>query len=181
MISSKTDDGLEGNVLGRLNTNIISCLRILLTFSFIKIKVRWNSEIYYISYRDRSILRALKITRQCHLSFWYRQVRGKGSGWSVGIRRKQGNEKLLVWTRSKRKISTWAEFCYWYWEMAKAAFNKKRALFTSTLNLELRKKLVKCYVWSIWCWNLDASGSRSETPGKFWNVVLEEDGKDQLD
>ena len=23
------------------------------------------------------------------------------------------------------------------------------------------------------CWNLDASGSRSETPGKFWNVVLE--------
>jgi hypothetical protein len=33
--------------------------------------------------------------------------------------------------------------------MAKAAFNKKRALFTSTLILELRKKLVKCYVWSI--------------------------------
>jgi hypothetical protein len=33
--------------------------------------------------------------------------------------------------------------------MAKAAFNKKRTLFTSTLNLELRKKLVKCYVWSI--------------------------------
>jgi hypothetical protein len=28
--------------------------------------------------------------------------------------------------------------------MAKAAFNKKRALFTSTLNLNLRKKLVKC-------------------------------------
>jgi len=33
--------------------------------------------------------------------------------------------------------------------MAKAEFNKKRALFTSTLDLELRKKLVKCYVWSI--------------------------------
>ena len=33
--------------------------------------------------------------------------------------------------------------------MAKAAFNKKRALFTSTLDLELRKKLVKCYTWSI--------------------------------
>jgi hypothetical protein len=33
--------------------------------------------------------------------------------------------------------------------MAKAAFNKKRALFTSTLDLELRKKLMKCYVWSI--------------------------------
>jgi hypothetical protein len=33
--------------------------------------------------------------------------------------------------------------------MAKAAFNKKRAIFTSTLDLELRKKLVKCYIWSI--------------------------------
>jgi hypothetical protein len=27
----------------------------------------------------------------------------------------------------------------------------------------------------------DTLGSRSETPGKFWNVVLEKDGKDQLD
>jgi len=33
--------------------------------------------------------------------------------------------------------------------MAKAAFNKKRALFTSTLDLELRKKLEKCYIWGI--------------------------------
>ena len=33
--------------------------------------------------------------------------------------------------------------------MAKAAFNEKRTLLTSTLNLELRKKLVKCYIWSI--------------------------------
>ena len=33
--------------------------------------------------------------------------------------------------------------------MAKAAFNKKRTLFTSTLNLEMRNKLVKCYIWNI--------------------------------
>jgi hypothetical protein len=33
--------------------------------------------------------------------------------------------------------------------MAKVAFNKKRAVFTSTLDLELRKQLVKCYIWSI--------------------------------
>jgi hypothetical protein len=32
--------------------------------------------------------------------------------------------------------------------VAKAAFNKKRALFTSTLDLELRKKLLKCCIWS---------------------------------
>jgi hypothetical protein len=33
--------------------------------------------------------------------------------------------------------------------VAKAAFNKKRALFTGNMELELRKKLVKCYIWSI--------------------------------
>jgi len=33
--------------------------------------------------------------------------------------------------------------------MTKAAFNKKRTFFTSTMDLELRKRLVKCYVWSI--------------------------------
>jgi len=33
--------------------------------------------------------------------------------------------------------------------MAKANLNKKRALFTSTLDFKLRKKLVKCYIWSI--------------------------------
>ena len=33
--------------------------------------------------------------------------------------------------------------------VAKAAFNKKKALFTSKLDLNLRKKLVKCYIWSV--------------------------------
>jgi len=33
--------------------------------------------------------------------------------------------------------------------MAKAAFNKKKTLFTSTLDLNLRKKLVKCHIWSM--------------------------------
>jgi len=32
--------------------------------------------------------------------------------------------------------------------MAKAAFNKK-TLFTSKLDLNLRKKLIKCYIWSM--------------------------------
>ena len=37
--------------------------------------------------------------------------------------------------------------------MAKAAFNKKKTLFTSTLDLNLKKKLVKCYIWcmSLYC------------------------------
>jgi len=33
--------------------------------------------------------------------------------------------------------------------MAKGAFNKKENLFTSKLDLNLRKKLVICYVWSM--------------------------------
>jgi hypothetical protein len=33
--------------------------------------------------------------------------------------------------------------------MAKAAFNQKKNLFTSKLDLNLRKKQVKCYIWSI--------------------------------
>jgi hypothetical protein len=33
--------------------------------------------------------------------------------------------------------------------VAKAAFNKKRTVFTSTSDLELRKKLLTCYIWSI--------------------------------
>jgi hypothetical protein len=41
--------------------------------------------------------------------------------------------------------------------MAKAAFNKKRTLFTSALDLELRKKLVKCYIWSIALYGDDTS------------------------
>jgi hypothetical protein len=33
--------------------------------------------------------------------------------------------------------------------MAKAAFNKKKTFITSKLELYLRKKLVKCYIWNI--------------------------------
>jgi len=33
--------------------------------------------------------------------------------------------------------------------MAKAAFNKKKTLFKSKLDLNLRKELVKCYIWSM--------------------------------
>ena len=64
--------------------------------------------------------------------------------------------------------------------MAKAAFKKKKNLFTSKLDLNLRKKLVKCYTWSIALygaetWTLRKSGS--EIPGKFRKVVLEKDGE----
>ena len=33
--------------------------------------------------------------------------------------------------------------------MEKVSFNKKKTLFTSKLDLNMRKKLVKCYIWSM--------------------------------
>jgi len=44
--------------------------------------------------------------------------------------------------RCKWEIKSWIT-------MAKAALNIKKNLFTSKLDLNLRKKLVKCYIWSI--------------------------------
>jgi hypothetical protein len=53
--------------------------------------------------------------------------------------------------------------------MEKAAFNKKRTLFTRTMDLKLRKKLVKCYNWSMALYGAETWTLRagSETPGKF--------------
>jgi hypothetical protein len=43
--------------------------------------------------------------------------------------------------------------------MAKAAFNKKKSLLTSKLDLNLRKKLVECYL----CLNIALSGAETWT------------------
>jgi hypothetical protein len=52
-----------------------------------------------------------------------------------------------------------------------AAFKKRNALFCSSVDLNLRKYLIKGYRFEQY-WNLDASESRSEISGKFWNVAL---------
>ena len=68
--------------------------------------------------------------------------------------------------------------------MAKAEFNKKKNLFANTLDRELRKKLVKCYNWGIALYGAESWTVRAVEKkhlGKFGNVVLEKDGKDQLD
>jgi hypothetical protein len=67
-----------------------------------------------------------------------------------------------------------------------AAFNKKKkkkkkkTLFTSKLNSNLGKKLVKCYIWIIAVFGAETWTFR-KVHGKFWNVMLEQDGEDQLD
>ena len=54
--------------------------------------------------------------------------------------------------------------------MTKAAFDKKVTLFTSTLYLKIEEETSKMLHLEhsfIWCRNSDASGSGTETPGKF--------------
>ena len=57
--------------------------------------------------------------------------------------------------------------------MAKAAFNKKKNLFTSKLDLNLTKKLVKCYVWgmalySAETWTLRATEQKRLESFEMW-------------
>jgi hypothetical protein len=67
--------------------------------------------------------------------------------------------------------------------MAKAASNKKRALFSGKLDLELRKKLVKCCIWSMVLYGANTSMLRAvyKKTANFLNVLLKMDGEDQLD
>ena len=57
--------------------------------------------------------------------------------------------------------------------MAKAAFNKKKTLFTSKLDLNLRKELVKCYIWSMALhgaetWMLQAADQKQLDSFEMW-------------
>ena len=57
--------------------------------------------------------------------------------------------------------------------MAKAAFSKKKTLFTSKLDLNLRKKLIKSYIWSMALygaetWTLRAADQKYLECFKMW-------------
>ena len=65
--------------------------------------------------------------------------------------------------------------------MAKAAFNKKKNRFTSKLDLHLRKKLVKCYVWSMALYGAEIWMLQKTDQKRLESFELEKDGEDQLD
>ena len=54
--------------------------------------------------------------------------------------------------------------------MANAVFNKTKNLFTSKLDLNLRKKLVKCYVWSMALYGAE-TWTLQATDQKAWKVL----------
>ena len=57
--------------------------------------------------------------------------------------------------------------------MAKAAFSKKKKknlFFNKQIGRKFEEEsneILRLERSSVWCWNLDAPGNRSETPGKF--------------
>jgi hypothetical protein len=64
----------------------------------------------------------------------------------------------------------------------KGAFDKKKIVFTSKLDLNLGKNLVMCYIWNIALYGAETWTLRKVDQkyfGKFWNGALE-DG-DQYD
>jgi len=64
------------------------------------------------------------------------------------------------------------------------AFNNNKHFFHQQIGFKLKEETGKVLHLEhdfVWCWNLDTSVSRSGIPGKFWNVMLEKDGEDQLD
>ena len=63
---------------------------------------------------------------------------------------------------------------------AKEAFNRKISLLTSKLNIELRKKFVWCYIWSIVLYGSETKKIGAEVFGVLQNVVLEEKGEDKI-
>ena len=63
--------------------------------------------------------------------------------------------------------------------MEKAAFNKKKNPFTSKLDLNLRKKLVKCYVWCMALYGAETWTLRATDQKRLES--FEKDGEDELD
>ena len=60
---------------------------------------------------------------------------------------------------------------------------RKMSLLTSKLNIELKKKLVRCFVWSIVLYGSETWTQKrigTEVFGELRNVVLEENGEDNM-
>jgi hypothetical protein len=63
--------------------------------------------------------------------------------------------------------------------MAKAAFSKKKTLFTSKLDLNLRKELIKCYIWCMALygaetWTLRVADQKYLESFEMWRWSIEE-------
>jgi hypothetical protein len=62
-------------------------------------------------------------------------------------------------------------------DMAREGFNSKKTLFIIKLDLNLRKKLFKCYIWSIALYGTETWTLRKEDQ-EYWKVLKCGFGKD---
>jgi hypothetical protein len=65
----------------------------------------------------------------------------------------------------------------------KSSFQQEEDSFHPQIGLKFKEEASKVLHLEhsfVWCWNVDTSENRSEVSGKFWNVMLEKDGEDQL-
>ena len=61
--------------------------------------------------------------------------------------------------------------------MAKEVFSRKISLLTSKLNIKLRKKLVRCYVWSNVLHGSETWKIGSKIFGELRNLVVDENAE----
>jgi hypothetical protein len=95
-------------------------------------------------------------------------------------------ENVVYFTNLGSMITKWCKM--YTWNQIQECHNKnciqQKDSFHQQTGLVFKEETSKCYVWSIGLCGAETSDTseiRSETPGKFWNVVLEKDGEDQLD
>ena len=82
--------------------------------------------------------------------------------------------RLITDARLMREITSW---------IARVKASNKQKTFNISQLDYVRKKLVKCYIWSIVLYSAETwifKKNTADTAWKFWNVVLEEDEEDQL-
>ena len=63
--------------------------------------------------------------------------------------------------------------------LIKKVFNRKVSPLRRKLNIELRKKLVGCYVWSIALYGSEIKTIGTDVFRELRNVMLEENGEDK--
>ena len=94
----------------------------------------------------------------------------------------QDNVSSLITFHTLLVNTTWLiHFQLYTFHLAPYSSQREMSIF-QTNSLQLCTPHYTCsFIYGKYNKHLDAPGNRSETPGKFWNVVLEKDGEDQLD
>ena len=114
-----------------------------------------------------------------HFHWWLSRPQGHGTvGRNMSLKNPvkppgidPGTIRLVA--QRLKHYATLGPICRLYTYIHVAAFNKKKTLFTSKMDLNLRKKLVKCYIWSMALygaetWKLRAADQKYLESSEMW-------------